>query len=123
MDEQEQKEIEAVTHKVHQTTAELALAVAGAGCSQPNEGEQAMSAPSIIGQLQQAVAAEDTVIESAIVLINGIAAQINTAIAAALAGGATGAQLAPLNNVVADITAQTTALANAVQANTPKTGP
>jgi hypothetical protein len=59
--------------------------------------------------LTDAVAAEDTVIDSAIVLIEGFAAQL-------AAAGTDPAKLAALS---ADITAKTAALAAAVAANTP----
>jgi hypothetical protein len=72
-----------------------------------------------IDDLVNAVAAEDAVIASAITLINGIAARIQAGIDAALAGGATAAQLSVLTGTVSDITTQTSALASAVQANTP----
>ena len=62
-----------------------------------------------IDDLQAAVTAEDTVIDSAIVLIQGIPALI-------AAAGVDPAKLAALQ---ADITAKSTALANAVAANTP----
>jgi hypothetical protein len=72
-----------------------------------------------IDNLVAAVAAEDTVIASAITLINGIAGMISTAIAAALAGGATAAQLSALTAVATDVTAQAAAISAAVVANTP----
>jgi hypothetical protein len=62
-----------------------------------------------IDDLQAAVAAEDTVIDSAIALINGIPALI-------AAAGTDPAKLAALQ---ADITAKSRALAAAVAANTP----
>lgn len=70
-----------------------------------------------IDALVAAIAAEDTVIQSAILLINGIAKRISDAVTAALAGGATAAELAPITAVVADIQAQSTALSDAVAAN------
>jgi len=62
-----------------------------------------------LDDLQAAVAAEDTVIDSAIALINGIPALI-------AAAGTDPAKLAALQ---ADITAKSGALAAAVAANTP----
>lgn len=64
---------------------------------------------SALDDLQAAVAAEDTVIDSAIVLIQGIPALI-------AAAGTDPAKLAALQ---ADITAKTQALSAAVTANTP----
>lgn len=62
-----------------------------------------------LDDLQAAVAAEDTVIDSAITLIQGIPALI-------AAAGIDPAKLTALQN---DITAKSTALASAVAANTP----
>ena len=66
-----------------------------------------------IDDLQAAVAAEDTVIDSAIALIQGIPALI-------AAAGVDPAKLAALQS---DITAKSTALATAVAANTPAATP
>ncbi len=62
-----------------------------------------------LSDVQAAVTAEDTVIDSAIALLQGLAAQI-----AALAPNQ-----AAIDALAADVTAKTTALANAVAANTP----
>lgn len=77
-----------------------------------------MAAP-ILQPLEDQIAATDTVIDSAVVLINGIQAQIATAVQAAIANGATAAELAPLTDLNAGLKAKTDALAAAVQANTP----
>jgi hypothetical protein len=66
-----------------------------------------------IDDLQAAVAAEDTVIDSAITLIQGIPALI----------AAAGVDPAKLTALQADITAKSTALAQAVAANTPAATP
>lgn len=55
--------------------------------------------------------------ESATLLINSIAGRIQAAVDAALANGATEAELAPLTQLVADVNADTDALAAAVAAN------
>lgn len=68
--------------------------------------EQIMSA---LDDLQAAVAQEDTVIDSAITLIQGIPALI----------AAAGTDPAKLQALQADISAKSTALAAAVTANTP----
>ena len=62
-----------------------------------------------IDDLTAAVAAEDTVIDSAVTLLNGIPALI----------AAAGTDQAKLTALQSDITAKTTALAAAVLANTP----
>src|SRR6266403_1838817 len=75
-----------------------------------NQQETIMSA---LDDLQAAVAAEDTVIDSAITLINGIPALI-------AAAGTDPTKLAALS---ADITAKSKSLADAVAANTPAAAP
>ena len=62
-----------------------------------------------LADVQAAVTAEDTVIDSAITLLNGLAAQI-----AALAPNQ-----AAIDALAADVTAKTATLAAAVTANTP----
>jgi len=62
-----------------------------------------------ITDLQAAVAAEDTVIASALVLINGFAAQL----------AAAGTDADALAALTSDIQTQSTALAAAVAVNTP----
>ena len=66
-----------------------------------------------IDDLQAAVAAEDTVIDSAVVLLQGIPALI----------AAAGTDPAKLTALQADITAKTTTLAAAVLAGTPTPAP
>lgn len=73
---------------------------------QSQQLEHIMSA---LTDLQAAVAAEDTVIASAVALLNGLGAQI-----AALTP-----DQAAINALAADVTAQAAALAAAVTANTP----
>lgn len=55
---------------------------------------------------------------SAITLINGIAARIQAAVSAAIAGGATAAELAPVQAEIDAMNASATALSAAVVANT-----
>lgn len=61
----------------------------------------------------------NAVVPSAVALINGIQARIDAAVAAALANGATAAELAPLTDLSSQLGAQDDALAAAVAANTP----
>lgn len=70
---------------------------------------------SALTDLQAAVTAEDTAIASAITLLNGLKAALDAAIASG--------DPAALAALSADIGAQTTALANAVTANTPAATP
>lgn len=71
-----------------------------------------------ITQLQTDVAAETTVVNSAVTLIAGFSAQLTAAIAAATAAGASPAELTELTALDTSITASSTALAAAVAANT-----
>lgn len=58
---------------------------------------------------------------SAVVLINGFAARVQAAVTAALAGGATVTELAPIQAEIDAMNASASALASAVVANTPVT--
>lgn len=73
----------------------------------------------VLDDLAAQVQATLDVEDSAIVLLNGVAARIQAAVDAALAGGATAAQLAPVQDEVTALKAKTDALAAAVVANTP----
>jgi hypothetical protein len=77
-----------------------------------------MSAP-ILADLAAAVERSKTVTASAVALINGIAARIQAAVDAAIANGATAAELAPITDEVAALTSDSDSLAAAVLANTP----
>jgi hypothetical protein len=76
-----------------------------------------------IDQLVTDVKAEDDVIDSAVLLINGFKARLDAAVADALKGGATAAELAPLTALSSDIGSKTKALSDAVAANTPAATP
>lgn len=65
-------------------------------------------------QVQANVSAE----QSAIIVLNGLQARIQAAVDAALEGGATAAQLAPVSAINADLKASADALAAAIAANT-----
>ena len=71
----------------------------------------------VLADLTTAVTNTEGVIDSAIALINGIAAKIQAAVDAALLNGATAAELAPLVAVKDDLIAKSDALAAAVAAN------
>ena len=73
----------------------------------------------VIDDLVTAVAAEDTVVNSAIVYIKSVPGLIQAAVDRAVAGGATAAQLAPLTGLVSDLQAKSAALQAALTANTP----
>lgn len=74
-----------------------------------------------IDDLVASVAVLDTVIDSAIALINGFSARLEEGIKAALQGGARAEDLVPLATLKTDIDAHAKALADAVAANTPTT--
>ena len=75
-----------------------------------------MPAP-VLADLAAAVERTKTVEASAVALINGFAARLQAAIDAALANGATAAELQPVVDEVAALTASSDALAAAVAAN------
>lgn len=81
--------------------------------------ERLMQVDDEIAALVADVTAGTTVSQSAITLLNGIPALITTAVAAAVAAGATPAQLQALTDLNTGITSNNAALAAAVTANTP----
>lgn len=72
-----------------------------------------------IAALTATVAAEETVEDSAIALINGFSAELAAAVAAASAAGATPYQLTALQSLNDSVAAKSASLAAAVTANTP----
>lgn len=72
-----------------------------------------------ITKLQADVAAEKTVEDSAVTLLQGLSAQLAAALAAAANAGATPAQLQALTDLSTTLEANTTTLSAAVTANTP----
>lgn len=76
-----------------------------------------------IAALQAEITNETTVVNSAIALINGISGQIAAAVAAALAAGATPAELQALTDLQTALASNDAALAAAVSANTPPPPP
>jgi predicted nucleic acid-binding Zn-ribbon protein len=82
--------------------------------------EQSMAtAQEQIATLTTQVTTATTVEKSAQTLIEGIQARIDAAVTAAIANGATAEQLQPVSDLSAVLDAESTALAAAVQANTP----
>ncbi len=73
----------------------------------------------VLDALKAQVEASTQVEASAVLLINGIAQRIADAIAAAIANGATAAELAPVQTEVDALKASAQTLADAVAANTP----
>jgi hypothetical protein len=72
----------------------------------------------VLAALEAEVAEATTVMASAVILINGIPARIQTAIEAAIANGATAEELAPVQAEVDALHASADLLAAAVVANT-----
>ena len=73
----------------------------------------------ILDDLAAQVKANTDVEDSATLLINGFAARMQAAVDAAIAGGATAAQLAPVQAEVTALKTSADALSAAVAANTP----
>jgi NH3-dependent NAD+ synthetase len=78
-----------------------------------------MAVQETIDALVAEVAEDVTVMDGATALVNGISDRITAAVAAAVANGATEAQLAPLTNLASDLDAAANRLSSAVSANTP----
>lgn len=76
-------------------------------------------APQVIDDLVAQATVNESVEDSAVIVLNGLQARIDAAVQAALAGGATADQLAPVAQISADLKAHADALAAAVAANTP----
>lgn len=77
----------------------------------------------VLEQLRQQVESANGAMASATVLINGIAARIEADVQAALANGASEAELAPFAATVESLRNATDELGAAVQANTPNVPP
>ena len=73
----------------------------------------------VLTDLQAQVKANTDVEDSATLLINGIAARISAAVAAAIANGATASELAPVTDEIAALKKSADDLSAAVAANTP----
>lgn len=122
MDPCEKKEIQALTGQLHKSAAELAAAVHHAP-KEDSDMAKVKDAQSVIDALTAQVQQTTTVEASAVTLINGIAGEIQTAVTAALAGGATAAQLAPITDLTASLQTSAAALSQAITANTPAPTP
>lgn len=72
----------------------------------------------ILDDLKAAVEKTTVIEQSAVVLINGIAARVQAAVDLALANGATAEQLQPVTDEVAALNANADALSAAISANT-----
>lgn len=72
----------------------------------------------VLAALTAQVTNTTTVMASATVLINGIAARVQTAVDAAIQNGATPEELAPVQDEITALTTASNELATAVGANT-----
>lgn len=73
----------------------------------------------VLDALQAQVTRNNDVIASAVLLINGLADRIASAVAAAIANGATAAELAPVQAEIDAMKAKDDELAASIAANTP----
>ena len=78
-----------------------------------------MAVPQLLADLDAQVTRATTVMASATTLIRGIAARMQAAVDAALANGATAAELAPVHGEVTALTAASDDLSAALTENTP----
>jgi uncharacterized coiled-coil protein SlyX len=115
----EDARVAALTWRLRLATDRLSRSVQPTQGPAPALQEHTHMPNQTLDALAAQVAATETVIDSAVTLINGIAGRIQAAVDAAVAGGASAADLAPVTQEVADLQARTQALAAAVSANTP----
>lgn len=113
------KMIERLFGRHDQHDAKLDVIIAGLKDMKETIMNAVLTLQGEIGVLHADVAAQKTAIASAVVLLNGIQARIDAAVAKAIANGATQQQLADIAQVSADIESGTSQLAAAVVANTP----
>jgi len=109
-------DLAALTQTLRASSEALAQAVSGTTLK-----ESHMPDPTnpTLDALAAQVAQTTSVEQSAVQALNGVAARIQAAVDAAIAGGATAAQLAPITDEVNQLQASSAALAAAVAANTP----
>lgn len=79
-----------------------------------------MSSP-VLAELQAQVEASTQIEASAVILINGIVDRIKAAVLAALENGATAAELKPVQDEILALKQSSTALSDAITANTTPT--
>lgn len=104
------------------STQALAAAMHAGGLNLRIAENDDMANP-LLAELQAQVTAATTVVQSATALILGIPGLIQSAVAAAIANGATAEELAPFDALGDELQAQAAALAAAVAANTPTPTP
>jgi hypothetical protein len=76
-----------------------------------------------ITDLTDEITEANTILDSAMVYVNGVPALIDAAVQAAIANGATAAELSPVRALGADLKTKAEAIRDAIVANTPPPGP
>ncbi len=127
------REIERLTRRLAHDTHRLAVAVAAAGGEYhppyretdmaKSAAVQPQDAATVLDALAAQITANASVVDSAVQFIGGVKGMIDAAVASALAGGATAAQLAPFTDLSAQMAAKDKALSDAILANTPVAPP
>lgn len=97
---------------------EMALAYQATDLSPAFDPEASKMAANLQPLIDE-ITATETVIDSAVALINGFQAQLTAAVTAALSNGATSDQLSPVITLGTALKSKADALAAAVTANTP----
>jgi hypothetical protein len=114
--------LKALTAELRESETALEAAVKAQGSPvtrRPTQGVSAMLPNPTLDALAQQVKANTDAENAAVTVLNGIAGRIDTAVQAALANGATAAELQPVSDEVAALKSSADALSAAVVANTP----
>lgn len=111
--------LQLLTEQLHRSEQELKAALAPYLTQISPATPKGIAVNPILQALADQVTKTTTAEQSAITLINGIAGRIQAAVDAALAGGATASQLAPVQEEVDALKASSQALSDAIAANTP----
>jgi hypothetical protein len=113
--------LKALTAELRESEIALEAAVKAQGfpvTRRPTQGVSAMPNPTLDALAQQVKSNTDAE-AAAVTVLNGIAGRIDGAVQAALANGATAAELQPVSDEVAALKSSADALSAAVVANTP----
>jgi hypothetical protein len=108
-----------LTDQLQKSSNELQIALAPYLPQLSPANSKGITVNPILQSLADQVTATTSAEASAVTLINGIAQRIADAVAAAIAGGATAAQLQPVTDEVTALKASADALSAAIAANTP----
>jgi len=108
-----------LVHYLHAKRSRLADALARAGLSLPPALLTGVRPVADLSTLIDEITKTGTVVDSAVVFINGVPGLIADAVAKAVANGATEAELKPVRDLGDQLKAKSDALAAALTANTP----